>query len=93
MEFNLRFSDNFLKQYNSLTKKDPLLKQKVKKLLKIIQVNPYYPGLHTHKVNNPTWGEVLSSRVTGDIRLIWTFDNNKRLTLIVLEIGRHDEVY
>ena len=93
MNFDLRFSDQFLKHYNSLIKKDSQLKQRVKKTIELLETNPYYPSLHTHKVFIDELGEVLSSRVSGDIRIIWTFDKNNRLILILLEIGGHNEVY
>jgi mRNA-degrading endonuclease YafQ of YafQ-DinJ toxin-antitoxin module len=93
MDFDLRFTDVFLKRFNSITKNDQQLKRRVKKTLELLQLDPYYPSLHTHKVINDQWGEVLSSRVTGDIRIIWTFDKENRLILILLEIGGHDEVY
>lgn len=63
--------------------------KKLNKTLKILAQEPFYPSLHTHKVISKNFGEQYSSRVTGDIRIIWCFHENHVLTLLVLDIGTH----
>jgi mRNA-degrading endonuclease YafQ of YafQ-DinJ toxin-antitoxin module len=59
------------------------------KALFLLQNDPFYPGLKTHKVSSRLFGNTYSSRVTGDIRIIWKFDENKTLTLLLLDLGGH----
>jgi len=45
------------------------------------------------KVNISVLGEVCSSRITGDIRLIWEYNQENEIEIILLTIGGHDRVY
>ncbi len=51
-------------------------------------LDPYYPSLKTHKVDITNFGVVYSSRVTGDIRIVWKYLN--RDTIVILTTGGHD---
>ena len=66
---------------------------KIAKILKTMRVNPFDLSLRTHQVNTPSQGKVWSSRVTGDLRLIWEFDENMEMTIIALRLQGHDTVY
>ncbi len=57
--------------------------------MNFLTLDPFYPGLKTHKVNSRLFGNAFSSRVTGDIRIIWKFDDNKTLTLLLMDLGGH----
>ncbi len=53
-----------------------------------LRVNPFDNSLRTHKVNAVVMAEAYSSRVSGDLRLIWSFKNPKTI-VILLDIGGH----
>ena len=57
-------------------------------IIKLSQ-DPFYKGLRTHKVNTKKLGLKYSSRVDGDLRIIWSFDSNKNLIIDLLDIGGH----
>ena len=57
-------------------------------IIKLSQ-DPFYKGLRTHKVNTKKLGLKYSSRVDGDLRIIWSFDSNKNLIIHLLDIGGH----
>jgi mRNA-degrading endonuclease YafQ of YafQ-DinJ toxin-antitoxin module len=91
-----------------IVKKSPYFQKKTKKLLKNnlklillvaekiqeLEIKPKMPGLKSNKVNTPKFGECYSSRVTGDIRIIWKFGEDGEIEIIeLLDIGVHDEVY
>jgi mRNA-degrading endonuclease YafQ of YafQ-DinJ toxin-antitoxin module len=91
-----------------IVKKSPYFQKKAKKLLKNnlklvllvaekiqeLEINPKMPELKSHKVNTPKFGECFSSRVTGDIRIIWRYGEDGLLEILeLLDIGGHDEVY
>jgi mRNA-degrading endonuclease YafQ of YafQ-DinJ toxin-antitoxin module len=58
-----------------------------------MRVNPFDLSLKTHQVNISSQGKVWSSRVTGDLRLIWEFDEDMKMTIIALRLQGHDTVY
>ncbi|MEP7104038.1 MAG: hypothetical protein ABI721_05000 [Candidatus Dojkabacteria bacterium] len=74
-------------------KKDRRTYNLVIRRLAIITNNPFDISLRTHQVNVPSLGKVWSSRVNGDIRVIWEFDENDELVIIALRVDGHDGVY
>lgn len=86
--YTLKASDKCTKKYSKLTSKDSRLKDILRPVLNKLQLDPFYPGLRTHKVNSKRYGVKRSSRVTGDIRIIWEFYNSK-IYIHLLDIGGH----
>ncbi len=70
-----------------LTKHNPTLENKLDLIVAILQNNPYSISLKTHKVKTSTLGEVRSSRVTSDLRILWRFQELN--TIQILDIGKH----
>ncbi len=61
------------------------MQDKVSKTLTSISKDPMNPSLRSHKVGN-YW----SSRVTGDIRIIWEYGNDDKVNVIeILDVGGH----
>ncbi len=87
--YTIKLDPLFKKPYRKLTEGNNQLKIAVRKAFKLLEVDPKYPSLHSHKVQTPTFGEKWSSRVTGDIRIIWDFDEDNNLIIFVLDIGGH----
>jgi len=87
--YKLDIKPSFEKPYKKLTQGNEQLKKNVRKVFKLLEIDPKYPSLHSHKVETPDFGERWSSRVTGDIRLIWDFDEDNNLIILVLDIGGH----
>ena len=89
----LRRTTHFAKSYKKVIRNNKKLLSIIDEVLRRLSTDPFGTSLRTHKVKSVLFGEVYSSRVTGDIRIIWIFDQNKKFILILLEIGGHDEVY
>lgn len=87
--YTLQILDSFKKHEILLIKKDRTLEKRINKTLTFLQEDPLYPSLKSHKVNTPDYGLGWSSRVTGDIRIIWDYDSSERLLIILLDIGGH----
>lgn len=87
--YNLLVTKPFEKSYKRLTSRDHLLEQKIQKTFKFLRSDPSYPGLNSHKVSTRDYGERWSSWVTGDIRIIWDYDDQESLVLLLLDIGGH----
>ena len=86
--YELQTTSNFRKKYIKLAEKNKKLQNSVQKTLDLLRLNPKYKSLKTHKVFLSQYGEVYSSFVTGDIRIIWIQVENN-LIILLLDIGGH----
>lgn len=87
--YDLDFTPEFLTDYKKLIKKTPLLKKKFTKVLKLLADNPKHGSLKSHKVDTLNNRDVWSSWVTGDVRVIWMYDEEQKMIIILLETGTH----
>ena len=87
--YKIIFAHTFLETYKKLARKNIKLQKRVKKAIKLLALNPFYPSLKTHKVLTRNFGFQLSSYVTGNIRIIWNFSLEKKLVIELLDIGGH----
>jgi len=92
-EYHIKTSSNFDKQLKKLVKNNTQLRLKVIHALQLMLLDPLIPNLRSHKVRTKKYGEVYSSRVTGDIRIIWQFIESGKFVILCLAIGGHDKVY
>jgi mRNA-degrading endonuclease YafQ of YafQ-DinJ toxin-antitoxin module len=84
----VEYTGRFLRSYKKLIVKDSKVRTKVILLTERLKENPYHPSLRTHKVNTSELGEVFSSRVTGDLRVLWI--RKDKDTILFLLIGGHE---
>jgi len=94
--FHLRLKKGFKKGYQKLVKGNSRLEKQFAKTFGQLKQDPFYPSLNTHKVDTKKNTDVYSSWVTGDVRIIWDFDENEELVILVLETGTHsgaDQIY
>ncbi len=80
---------SFQHSLKSILKDNKTLKIRINKTLQLLSSNPNYPSLKSHKVNTKNYGQRWSSWVTGDMRIIWDYDNANRLVILLLDIGSH----
>jgi mRNA-degrading endonuclease YafQ of YafQ-DinJ toxin-antitoxin module len=66
-----------------------VLIKSLSKVLETLKSEPFYPSLKTHKVDIPDQKSVYSSRITGDWRLIWEFDDEDNMVILCLKLGTH----
>ena len=88
-KYSLEITEYFSKKAIKIVKKNSKLDIKIRKVLKILEINPFHNSLHTHRVQAPKWGLVFSSHITKDLRLLWDFKNEK-LVILVIDIGGHE---
>jgi mRNA-degrading endonuclease YafQ of YafQ-DinJ toxin-antitoxin module len=96
MPFKIESEKYFVKKYSKLVAKNPNIQKPIEKVIILLTENPKNPALGSHKVNSPKFGQCISSRITGDIRLIWRYKDITRLEIEILQlidIGGHGEVY
>lgn len=75
--------------YKKLIKNDKEKVKRTKKALKLMRVDPFFPSLKSHKVNTRSFGVKWSSRISGDLRIIWNFDEEKKQIILLLTISKH----
>lgn len=78
----------FRKKLEKIVKKDREIPAIVAKVARELGADPFQPSLKTHKVDAKFYKNVYATRVTGDVRLIWTFEKGK-LVILLLDIGGH----
>ncbi len=91
--FTLVFTKNFDGTYKQITKDNKELEKKIRKALHFLEQDPFYSSLKTHKANTKSFGEKWSSWATGDIRIIWDYDSENRLIILLLDIGGHSGIH
>ena len=94
MPFLLNPTKLFTKKYKKLIDKNKQLETILAQKILQLSNQPLEPSLGSHKVNTPKFGECFSSKITGDIRIIWRYDSDNRLEILeLLDLVGHDEVY
>ena len=89
--FNLYFKSKFFRKEKKLTKNSSILQSALGKTIDLLEENPNNPILKTHKtITKASKEKVFSSRVTGDIRIIWKFNKEKAGVIDILDIGGHE---
>ena len=87
--YKILFTRNYKKSEEQFIKKNPSLKETIKKTLLLLSENPYYNSLKSHKVLSKRHGPTISSWVTGDIRILWMFDSKIQLQILAIDLGKH----
>ena len=87
-QYDIQTSTRFAKDYKKYCKKNKNFKSIITSVVKTLSYDPHYYALKTHKVNTRIWGNVYSSRLTGDLRILWKFSAEK-IDILLLELGGH----
>jgi len=85
----LVYTKTFDESYSKIIKGDQEKEKRTQKALNRLQQDPFYPSLKSHKVSARNFGERWSSWIAGDLRIIWDFDKEQRLTILLLVITEH----
>ncbi len=89
MKYLLTATRTFEKRSSEIVKRNPQIKNKLTLVLETLSNNPFHIRLMTHKVISKRYGRKYSSRVSGDIRIIWNFAGKKSIVILLLDIGGH----
>ncbi|MBI1869518.1 type II toxin-antitoxin system mRNA interferase toxin, RelE/StbE family [Candidatus Gottesmanbacteria bacterium] len=87
--YDLHFASTFAPTYKALIKNNQELEKRTKKALRLLKNDPLYPSLKSHKVNTRNFGQKWSSWITSDLRVIWDFDEERKLVILLFAITRH----
>ena len=87
MKYSLVVLNKAKRDIKRYKKKDKKIVEKIEKTLLELGNNPFKRSLGTHKVKTKDSGIAYSTRVTGDLRVIWKFEKGK--IILILAIGGH----
>lgn len=86
-EYILKSVSRFKRDFKGISKKDKKTTKRVIDCIEALKENPFNPKLDTHSVRISSLGKVYSSRVTGDIRIVWFFKSKG--VIVLYRIGGH----
>ena len=86
----IEFSPVFKKSYRKRILKNAILRSRFEEKLTLLQLNPFDPKLETHKLSG-LLKDRLAFSVTYDCRVIFSFKGKE--TIVLLDIGTHEQVY
>jgi len=89
MAYRLMFSRVYKTKYEKITRKNLKLKRQIVKVHELLSLDPRNSSLKSHKVNTVNFGPAWSSSVSGDIRIIWSYDQQNNLVILILTLGSH----
>lgn len=78
-----------MRKAKKLIKKNNSLKCYIQKTLTRLEANPFNSVLKTHLVIRKNGKEGFSSCVTGDIRIVWEFEDRRAIIIDLVDIGGH----
>lgn len=87
--FQIILSTKFVNSYKKLIKNNKKLTDNIKETVRQISIDPRNRVLKTHKVVTHTGKVGWSSKVNGDIRIIWQYKKDKPEVLELILIGGH----
>ncbi len=93
--YTLSWSKGFRRGFKRATRNNPVLQEKIFSSLETLAEAPFDPMLKTHKLHGKLSG-LWACQVVYDCRIVFTFAKEaaEDIDLIVLvDIGKHDEVY
>lgn len=88
--FEFYYERKFFRKYKKLVKSNHKLEGLIDKKLNILSNFPVDPKLGTHKVFVKDYGWIFSSRINGDLRIIWDYSDKDIRIISLLDIGGHD---
>lgn len=76
----------FGKSLRKLVPKNEELAQRIQTVITKLAFDPFDTALRTHKVLSKNHNEAWSSRINGDLRIIWDFDEGNKINIYLLDI-------
>ena len=95
MMYALAWSSGFRKGFKKATRKNPALQELIFSVLNELSEAPFNPVLKTHKLHGKLSG-LWACEVAYDCRIVFTFErepHREQELIVLVDIGKHDEVY
>jgi len=88
---NLIWDAGFKRSYKKRIRPDSILRENFWDSLEIFSKNPFHSHLKTHKLTGKLQG-LWAFTVSHDCRVVFKFFNDNKSVLLI-DVGTHDEVY
>ena len=85
--FSINYTSKYEREFRKISKKDKNLARKILVVSDLLSLDPYSPKLETHIVNTSYGARTYTSRVSGDIRILWRFEDGN--IILLLTVGGH----
>jgi len=85
------YTETYIKRAKKFIKKHPEILSQYEKTLKLIEINPFHPSLHLHKLKGRL-SDLYSVSINISYRICIDFIIEEK-RIIPIDIGKHDEVY
>ena len=87
----IEYTESYNKRASKFIKKHPDLLSQYTKTLELLEMNPYHPSLHLHKLKGKL-SELhsVSINISYRISIDFIFEDDK---IIPIDVGSHDEIY
>lgn len=86
-------SPQFARRLRKLLKREPQQRTAIVAVLKQLAEDAFAPSLHTHKLHG-NLANLWSCSVAYDLRIVFELIvDEKQETILLITIGKHDEVY
>ncbi|BCL60043.1 hypothetical protein DGMP_07360 [Desulfomarina profundi] len=91
MTYNLIYTNSYIKRASKFVKKHPDLISQYEKTLKLLEIDPNHPSLRLHSLKGKL-KNLHSVSINVSYRITLEFIIIKK-EIILVNVGRHDEVY
>ncbi len=91
MKYKLVFPESYIRRARKFLKKHPEIHGQYRKVLELLELNPYHPSLRLHSLQGNLSGlSSVSINISYRIVLELIIDGNE---ILLINIGKHDQVY
>lgn len=87
MEFKLEFTSKAIRSIRKYIKSESKLEQKFINTFEQLATDPFAHNLSTHKISSKKYGTAYSSRISGDLRVLWQIKQTR--ILLIVTVGSH----
>ena len=91
MSFRIIYTESYLKRAAKFIKRHPEILPQYENTLKLLELNPSHPSLRLHRLSGPL-RELYSVSINISYRITLEFLLEDGM-LVLVNVGRHDEVY
>jgi mRNA-degrading endonuclease YafQ of YafQ-DinJ toxin-antitoxin module len=91
MSFRIIYTESYLKRAAKFIKRHPEILPQYENTLKLLELNPSHPSLRLHRLSGPL-RELHSVSINISYRITLEFLLEDGM-LVLVNVGRHDEVY
>lgn len=91
----LVWSAAFVRAFKRALRRQPELRERIERTLKLLAEDPFHPMLHSHKLKGEL-AEAWACTVDYDNRIVFEFVRNPESgaeEILLLTMGTHEEVY